>query len=304
MKIKMVILVLASIFFLFACSGNEKPQAATSSGDKVATQDTLGVSSEKLAENVQIQSDKELEQRRKEMVEEAMTALKMTKAALEALENKKPQEAYKDLEVALGKLEVVLTRFPDMESVPVDVKMERIQLTTDLETVEATRRTVKRLVKEGKLQAARVILNNLVNEIRIKTYQLPLATYPDAIKAAIKLLDQGKTEAAKEALASVLNTLVVTETSVPIPLINAQLLVKTAQDTLEANEEFALKLLSDAQDQLKLAEALGYGDRDREFKEIDKDIETLRDKIEKKEETGALFDSLKARIRKFKERIS
>ncbi len=305
MKTKLFILALSAMLVLSGCSNSEKKADATPPNqDKAAAQDTLVVSADTLHSNVQAQSDMALAKIEKEIAQEAVIALQKTKDAVKALEKNKTKQAYKDLETALGKLEILLTREPDLKVVPVDVKVQITELKTDLETIEASRRTVKRLIKEGKLQAARTILDNLVNEVNISVYQLPLATYPEAIKVAVKHLDQGKTEQAKNVLDTTLGTLIVTETAIPIPVINAQLMVDIAADSVESNSELALELLREAQDQLGLAEALGYGDRDREFAEINEDIEALKKKINNKEKSKDLFDSLKVRIRKFKERIS
>ncbi len=306
MKTKFFIPAIAILLLFSGCSSSDKKtDAAIQSGEsKPAAQDTLAVSTEALHSNVQAQSDVEASKIEKELTQEAVTALQKTKDAVKALEMNETEEAYKHLEAALGKLEVLLTREPDLQVVPVDSRVEVFELNIDPDAIEASRRTVKQLVKEGKLQAARSILDNLVDEIKISTYQLPLATYPKAIKLAIKFLDQGKKEQAQKVLEEALSTLVVTETSIPIPVVNAQLMVNMAADSVESNNELALKLLREAQQQLTLAETLGYGDRDHEFSEIDKDIETLKEKINKKEKSSDLFDSLKVRIRKFKERIS
>ncbi|RKY32519.1 MAG: hypothetical protein DRP74_02285 [Candidatus Omnitrophota bacterium] len=59
-----------------------------------------------------------------------------------------------------------------------------------------------------------------------------------------------------------------------------------------------------AKEQLKIAELMGYGKKDREFAEIDIDIREIDGKISKDEKTIKLFDELTKRINDFKERIS
>jgi len=62
--------------------------------------------------------------------------------------------------------------------------------------------------------------------------------------------------------------------------------------------------LKKAKEQLKIAELMGYGKKDREFAEIDIDIREIDGKISKDEKTIKLFDELTKRINDFKERIS
>ena len=67
------------------------------------------------------------------------------------------------------------------------------------------------------MQKARPIVANLASEIVIETDNLPMATYPAAIKSAARLIDSGKIDDAKAELARALNTLVVTSVAFPLP---------------------------------------------------------------------------------------
>jgi len=305
MKAKLCIAGLSALLLLFACSSEQTTDKTIPNLDnQIITEDSLAVKKETLHSNVTEQSAAVESQLENELAQEAVTALEETQKAVSALDQNKRKEAYKHLEAALGKLEALFARQPNLKVVPVDVKVEVIDLNADIKTINATRRSVKQFIKEGKYQTARTLLENLVDEIRISIYQLPMATYPEAIKVAIKYLDQGKSVQAKNLLDNTLKTLVVTESAIPIPVINAQLMADIAADSVEQNDKLSIQLLQQAQGELKLAEALGYGDRDHEFIEIHKDIENLLKKIRKKENSAEPFDSLKARIKKFKERIS
>jgi YfdX protein len=64
---------------------------------------------------------------------------------------------------------------------------------------------------------ARVILYSLTREIRSRTFNLPLATYPDALKEAARLLDEKENQEASNVLLTALNTLVVVDKVTPLP---------------------------------------------------------------------------------------
>ena len=112
---------------------------------------------------------------------------------------------------------------------------------------------------------------------------LPLATYPAAIKSAAALLAQGKIPEAKTVLQTALNTIVVHDTIIPLPLARAELatdqaVALSAKTDRTGADNAALKtLLTTTREQLRLAKALGYI--------TDADLETMlqaTDEIEQK----------------------
>lgn len=69
------------------------------------------------------------------------------------------------------------------------------------------------------VQRARSLLEGLGSEIVFTVTNLPLATYPDAIKAIVPMIDEGRIKEAKVALGLALNTLVLTNHVVPLPIL-------------------------------------------------------------------------------------
>jgi hypothetical protein len=96
---------------------------------------------------------------------------------------------------------------------------------------------------------------------------IPLQTYPDAIKAVAPLIDRGKIDDAKAAIEAALNTLVVIDHITPLPLVRADVKVVEAEALAqkegrsEEDNKNPVKSLNEAREQLKLAEALGYGNK-------------------------------------------
>ncbi len=90
-------------------------------------------------------------------------------------------------------------------------------LLTSLDTIREVLKQAKVCLDNGEIQKARPLIARLASEIQFRTYHIPLATYPTAIKAIVPLIDAGKVEEAKAGLQAALNTLVVTTDDV-IPL--------------------------------------------------------------------------------------
>ena len=136
-------------------------------------------------------------------------------------------------------------------------------LFANTETIEAMTDEALDALKHGEVQQARHVLALLASEIVIAVTNIPLASYPAAVKAVVPLIDQGKIEEAKAALQSALSTLV-EERSV-LPLLRAKLLLKRAETLVEdgqrseASNERLETLLNEARQQLEMAELLGYG---------------------------------------------
>ena len=253
---------------------------------------------EAVEEQVQDEVDQEAAERRKAMFAEARSALDSTNAALKALDEDKTKEALDALALATGKLEILLARDPDLALAPVDVRYMTHDVYATADEIRAARKQVEELLEDGKVQEARALLSGLASEYIISVRSIPLATYPDAIKAVTPLIDKGETEEAKLALRRVLNTLVVTDRVISLPVVRARHMLGAAEklinkeDRSEEETEAIGVLLKNARDQLEMAEALGYGD-EGDFKKFREQIEELEGKIAAHEPTKGVFGRLR-----------
>lgn len=218
---------------------------------------------------VQAQVDKQTvdaaEEKRKKLLADAAVATSETQHALKALEDKKNDEALKALADATGKLELIVARDPTLALAPVSTTVVSYDLFASLDTVKAAIAEAKRELADGHVQRARALMEALGSEIQIRTTNIPLATYPAAIKAITPLIDAGKIDEAKAHLQTALGTLVVTTEVIPLPKLRAESLLKDAQvlaekkdRTKEENDKLAGNLEA-AREQLQMAEILGYG---------------------------------------------
>jgi hypothetical protein len=154
------------------------------------------------------------------------------------------------------------------------------------------------LLDDGKVQEARRRMQTLASETDINTTNIPLATYPTAIKQAAKLIDEGKTEEAKAVLQTALNTVVVTQKIVPLPVVAAEAMLKEAENLAEKKErkeeesKRLSELLTAAQASIKLAQELGYGQKS-DFSHFYEEIDTIRDKTAEGKSGLGFFDAIK-----------
>ena len=217
---------------------------------------------------------------KEKMAGEALEAVKVTQNAVQLLSANKKLEAIKYLNNALKKIEVVTSKYPELKLLPVRVDVQRNELITDINTVRQISKDACKAIKNEDLQKARNLLSGLTSEIDITTVNIPLATYPDAIKKAIQLINSEKITEAQIVLVKALNGLVIKKDIIPIPILNTGVMTEEAGrlylENRTGNIEEVVKLLENADYQLKLSEALGYGKGKKVYKDLAADIIKLR----------------------------
>lgn len=225
--------------------------------------------------------------------QEAISAIEETKTAISAISESKPQDAIAALERATGKLDILLARDPDLALIPVSSVVEIIDIApVNEDLIEKTRNRIQSAIDAEDLPEARELLNNLISEVRTTTFNLPLATYPEAMKEAARLLDLGKSDAAKLVLQTALSTLVGTEESRPISVINARTAAIGAAAVAEVDKQDALRLLAQTREQLQRSKALGYAKVDRSYQDVERTINSLERQLKVGKATSPTFDTL------------
>ena len=131
------------------------------------------------------------------MLNDATSAIRETQNELQALDEKKNKEAIAALERAAGKLEIILAREPELALAPSGVNVVTYDILSDIDAIKALRKKAEDALEDGRLQEARHLIRNLASETLISVTNIPLATYPDAIKLAAKHIDDDKAEEAK-----------------------------------------------------------------------------------------------------------
>lgn len=249
----------------------------------------------------QAQVDKQTAEKRKKLVADATAAIVDTELALKALEDKKNDEALKALASVTGKIELIVARDPKLALAPVRTDVVTYDLFASLDTIKASIREARKALGDGEILKARPLVAGLASEIQFRTTNIPLATYPEAIKAITPLIDAGKIDEAKAQLQAALNTLVITTEMVPLPKLRAENLLNEAQILAEKkdrsqdeNDKLARHLAS-AREQLQMAELLGYGKK-KEYKSIYAQLAKIeRESGGGKSVTGG-FDKIKKQL--------
>jgi hypothetical protein len=198
-----------------------------------------------------------------------------------------------------------VARNPANGLIPVAYELEIIDTAPlDLKAIRAKALAIDVAVAERAYPAARVLLHGLTSEIRTRTSSLPLASYPDALKEAARLLDQKKTNDANTVLLTALNTLVVVDKVTPLPLVLAQTAIEEAQSLRDKDKDAAQKRLSLARNELDRARELGYAGHDPEYAALGKSITSLEKELKGTKDTAALFSELKQKMAAFFKRQS
>ena len=136
---------------------------------------------------------------------------------------------------------------------------------------------------------------------------IPLATYPAAIKTIAPLIDAGKIDEAKTALQTALNTLVIQSFITPLPKIRAEAMLGEAEKLAEKSdrkdeENKKLKdLVESARRELQLGEALGYGNKN-DYQPLYAQLDEIQKKTEGGKSGKGFFDKIKESLSKSTDR--
>jgi hypothetical protein len=240
-------------------------------------------------------------EKRQSLIGEATTAIRQTQDALKALDQGKKADALNALASATGKLELILARQPSLSLAPASVSAVTYDVIGDLNSIKATRNLAEKMVEQGRLQDARRLLRDFASESVISVSNIPLATYPEAIKAAVKLIDDGKIDEAKRTLQTALDTLVITETIIPLPANEAQVALAAGEqlagkkDRSPSENKNLSALLAQARADLERTEALGYGTR-KDFKVLYDEVSDIERKTQGGKSGTGFFESVKSSI--------
>jgi len=219
------------------------------------------------------------------IVKDAIDAFAQTNVALAALQNKDIETALTALGKATGKFELVISADPDLALAPIDESETLTDINIDPQSVDAARLRAIKMLREGDLQDARSLLADMASELVIETTSIPMATYPDAIKAVVPLITAGKIDQAITALQAAMNTLVITDVVIPLPTLRATTAIEAAQTIATSKTKLTPAQLAKvnehldyARSQLRLAVSLGYADRGA-YKSLHADIEQVRKQV-------------------------
>ncbi len=239
----------------------------------------------------------------KNVSNEAIEIINMVVGVLQDLKSKDKKKALETIESVLGKLEVLIAKDPSKELIAVDVKEQVIDYPGTLEDIVYTKEVLVDLIDNDELQKARDIMTQLASELDIYITALPVVAYPAALKAIVPLIEEEKFDEASKLVVKTIDTLVLQKIVLPLPILRAeQTIIKASEltkDKDDANKDELKELLSYAKEQLTLAQALGYGKVESDYKDLMEQIEKIEKILESDEGTKDIFEELKEKLSGF-----
>jgi hypothetical protein len=308
------VIVTSCLMLIAGCSSSEKPSSTTQATSQVQAQpqpqSKPNFQQQRQAAESQARPDieKEREQAKQKADEsldqDAVAAVTQTQTAIDDIAANKKSDAMSAIEAATGKINVLLARNQAAALIPVASEVDVIDAAPlDENAVQALNHQVAEAVRIKDYPTARLLLYSLMSEIRVRIYNLPLATYPTALKDAARLLDQGKNDQARNVLLTALNTLAVVERVTPIPVVLARAAIDAAQQN-QKDKSAAQTLLATAKNQLKRCQDLGYAADTADYAALNTNIAQLEKQLKGNGNTGELFAKLKDELSSFFNRPS
>jgi hypothetical protein len=275
--------------------------------------ESSGETSSVAATATQAQARPEVEKQRKEAEQqaaktidkEAVAAIAETEKAIQDIAANKTDEALAAIERVTGKINILLARNPANALIPVSSEVDVIDTAPrDSATILELAKDASKAVDDKDFPSARVLLHALMSEIRVRTYNLPLATYPTALQDAARFLDQRKTKEANAVLLTAFNTLLAVDRVTPIPLVLARDAINEAQAQRQKDKKAAQSALERARSELQRSKELGYASNDPEYASLNNDISNLEKQLKGEGDTMSVFSKLKEKYEAFLKRLS
>lgn len=302
-----MLLLLLTLAFA-GCNKKETQGTAVSSADSLKVPVKNYLSDQQLQTQVDREIKDLLSSANDERISEANEIINLTQHAVQNILDSTYTKAIENLEVAIGKAEVLTTSRPDLSLIPLDVQITSHDLVANIDVVKGIEKEADYLMNKGYIQSARHLLNDLASELEITTPMLPMETYPDALSLAAKALNDNNPDEAVILLNTALNTVFVETYYIPLPLIRAERMLSEVSTLMEKGDKTKEihTLMENAEYQIHFAEALGYGKKDKEFEELYSSIKQIKQELNKESEgdSAGLTKKLTEKLKTFKERIS
>jgi hypothetical protein len=279
-----------------------KDASATSSPDKTAqVQADLELqrknANQRMRPEIEAQRNQAQQDASQRLDSDAIAAIQQTERAAIAIAEDRISEALEAIEEATGKIDILLSRNPRTALIPVSTQVAVFDTAPQNEAdISILRNAAHTAFDINDLPTARTLLDSLRSEIRVRTYHIPLATYPDALEEAARLLDQKKTREAGAVLLAALNTLVIIDQLIAIPLVLAREAVAEAQILAQTSKERAQDLLDIANHELERAMDLGYTPNDAEYTSLRDEMKSLRKQLKSNDDTSSVFARIKDKL--------
>ena len=146
----------------------------------------------------------------------------------------------------------------DISLLPIEANINVLVGVYDLPTAIAQRDAALEVLSMGDVQSARALLSPMVDEIDLNIISIPVITYKEKLNDALGYLENDKKWEARQSLKEALSLFVLNTEVIPIPVIEAEVLVDEAIVAEKTDQQKAVDLLKEADNALSLAAVLGY----------------------------------------------
>lgn len=233
----------------------------------------VGIKKYVLENRVQEKVLLDIDEKSAELIADGIESVEMTKLSIGAIENGEKDLAIDYMAGALGRLETISLRSPEMVSIPISRVVQTDDMDTDLGSIKIVKKSISKSLNQNKFHKARKDLESLISEVRIETKSIPIATYPAALRKAILAVEKNDFQKASSVLGNVLNTLVVDKQHISLPCMRAEILLEESL-TIQPGHLDPISnrrlLLTNAKDQIEIAYELGQIKKESSFDIISK----------------------------------
>lgn len=230
-----------------------------------------------------------------ELTSEAIEIISQTEMAILANSKNQKKAALNALSKADLNVKKLLKKYPRESILLVDFNIEIIDLAPKSRAeIKEIIDVVDKLKRDKNFPVMRETLNNLISEVHIRKYGLPLGAFDDAVLSSMKLIKNSNHIHSNVLMVGMLNSLVVDEISVPIPFIEAKIKINEAEIMHTTDPILAKSHLDMAKADLERAELLGYMSASREdFKILKDQIDETKKHIDDDQRKTPAFENLR-----------
>jgi hypothetical protein len=254
---------LFSIFIniLTAQSSNEPTNSLISEvSSEINIPKGIGMKKHILEDRIQSKVLLDIEEKSAELVSDGMESIEFTKMAISAIKEEDRGLAIDHISSALGRIETIKLRNPEMVSIPIRRVVRTDDVDTDLSSIKLVKENIAQVLNQNKFHLARKELEALISEVRVETTSIPIGTFPDVLKDAILSIEHNNDNTAVSKLSTVLNTMVVDKQYISLPCMRAEVLLEESLTIQPGHTDQVANrklLLSSARDQINIAFELG-----------------------------------------------
>lgn len=220
----------------------------------------IGMKKHVLEDRIQSKVLLDIEEKSSELVSDGIESIEFTKMAISAIKEDDRGLAIDHISSALGRIETIRLRNPEMVSIPIRRVVRTDDVDTDLSSIKLVKENIGQALNENKFHLARKELEALISEVRVETTSIPISTFPDLLKGAILSIENNDTKVAISNLSTMLNTLVVDKQYISLPCMRAEVLLEESLTIQPGHTDQVANrklLLASARDQINIAFELG-----------------------------------------------